>query len=84
MNKDKLELYNRAKEEYYKGTPIMGDFEFDKLEAELGLENKSYVGTKHNPSYTVQHPFTLVIVNLLLRLNMMGVHLKCKQMNLVK
>lgn len=59
MNKDKLELYNRAKEEYYKGTPIMGDFEFDKLEAELGLENKSYVGTKHNPSYTVQHPFIM-------------------------
>ena len=59
MNKDKLELYNKAKEEYYNGTPIMGDFEFDKLEAELGLENKSYVGTKHNPSYTVQHPFIM-------------------------
>lgn len=56
---DKLELYNKAKEAYYNGTPIMEDFEFDKLETELGLENKSYIGTKHNPSYTVQHPFIM-------------------------
>ena len=56
---DKLELYNKAKEAYYNGTPIMEDFEFDKLEAELGLENKSYIGTKHNPSYTVKHPFIM-------------------------
>lgn len=56
---DKLELYNKAKEAYYNGTPIMEDFEFDKLEAELGLENKSYIGSKHNPSYTVQHPFIM-------------------------
>lgn len=59
MNQDKLELYNRAKEAYYNGSPIMEDFEFDKLEAELGLENKSYIGTKHNPSYTVKHPFIM-------------------------
>lgn len=56
---DKLELYNKAKEAYYNGTPIMEDFEFDKLEIELGLENKSYIGSKHNPSYTVQHPFIM-------------------------
>lgn len=56
---DKLELYNKAKEAYYNGTPIMEDFEFDKLETELGLENKSYIGSKHNPSYTVQHPFVM-------------------------
>ena len=56
---DKLELYNKAKEAYYNGTPIMEDFEFDKLESELGLENKSYIGTKHNPSYTVKHPFIM-------------------------
>ena len=56
---DKLELYNKAKEAYYNGTPIMEDFEFDKLEMELGLENKSYIGSKHNPSYTVQHPFIM-------------------------
>lgn len=56
---DKLELYNKAKEAYYNGTPIMEDFEFDKLEAELGLENKSYIGSKHNPSYTVKHPFIM-------------------------
>lgn len=59
MNQDKLELYNKAKEAYYNGSPIMEDFEFDKLEAELGLENKSYIGTKHNPSYTVKHPFIM-------------------------
>lgn len=56
---DKLELYSKAKEAYYNGTPIMEDFEFDKLEIELGLENKSYIGSKHNPSYTVQHPFIM-------------------------
>lgn len=56
---DKLELYNKAKEAYYNGTPIMEDFEFDKLEAELGLENRSYIGSKHNPSYTVKHPFIM-------------------------
>lgn len=56
---DKLELYNKAKEAYYNGTPIMEDFEFDKLESELGLENKSYIGAKHNPSYTIKHPFIM-------------------------
>ena len=56
---DKLELYNKAKEAYYSGNPIMEDFEFDRLEAELGLENKSYIGTKHNPSYTIKHPFIM-------------------------
>lgn len=59
MSMDKLELYNKAKEAYYNGTPIMEDFEFDKLETDLGLENKSYIGSKHNPSYTVQHPFIM-------------------------
>lgn len=54
-----LELYNKAKEAYYNGTPIMEDFEFDELEKKLGLENKSYIGAKHNPSYTVQHPFIM-------------------------
>ena len=57
--KEKLELYYRAKEAYYNGQEIMTDFEFDALEKELGLENKSEVGTKHNPSYTVKHPFVM-------------------------
>ena len=43
---EKLELYNKAKEAYYNGVEIMSDQEFDKLEKELGLENKSYVGTQ--------------------------------------
>lgn len=54
-----LELYNKAKEAYYNGTPIMEDFEFDELEKKLGLENKSYVGAHKNPSYTIQHPFIM-------------------------
>lgn len=54
-----IELYNAAKEAYYNGEPIMTDYEFDELERELGLENKSYVGTRHNPSYTVEHPFIM-------------------------
>ena len=56
---DKLELYNKAKEAYYNGVEIMSDQEFDKLENELGLENKSYVGTHHQKSYTVQHPYLM-------------------------
>lgn len=56
--KEKLELYYRAKEAYYNGQEIMTDFEFDTLEKELGLENKSEVGAK-NPSYTVKHPFVM-------------------------
>lgn len=57
--KEKLELYYKAKEAYYNGQEIMTDFEFDALEKELGLENKSEVGAKHNPSYTVKHPYIM-------------------------
>ena len=56
---DKRELYDLAKEAYYNGEPIMTDLEFDQLEAELGLENKGYIGTHHQKSYTVQHPFIM-------------------------
>ena len=56
---DKLELYNKAKDAYYNGVEIMSDQEFDKLEKELGLENKSYVGTHHQKSYTVKHPYIM-------------------------
>ena len=56
---DKLKLYNEAKEAYYNGVEIMSDQEFDKLEKELGLENVSYVGTHHQKSYTVEHPFLM-------------------------
>ena len=60
MNKKKkIELYNRAKEAYYNGEEIMSDYEFDQLEKELGLENKSNIGTRHNPSYTIHHPFVM-------------------------
>jgi len=54
-----LELYTKAKEAYYNGESIMTDYEFDELEKKLGLENKSYVGAKHNPSYTIQHPYIM-------------------------
>ena len=59
MDNEKFALYQQAKEAYYNGEPIMTDLEFDELEAELGLENKGYVGTRHNPSYTIQHPFIM-------------------------
>lgn len=58
-NEEKLKLYWEAKEAYYNGEPIMEDLEFDQLEKELGLENKSAVGAKHNPSYTIKHPFIM-------------------------
>ena len=32
-----IELYNAAKEAYYKGEPIMTDIEFDELEHKIGL-----------------------------------------------
>ena len=57
--KEKLELYYKAKEAYYNGQEIMTDYEFDALEKELGLENKADVGARHNPSYTVKHPFIM-------------------------
>ena len=56
---DKLKLYNEAKEAYYNGVEIMSDQEFDKLEKELGLENVSYVGTHHQKSYTIKHPYLM-------------------------
>ena len=57
--KKKLELYWAAKEAYYNGEEIMSDLEFDQLEKELGLENKSEIGARHNPSYTVKHPIIM-------------------------
>ena len=56
---DKRELYDKAKEAYYNGEPIMTDAEFDQLEAYLGLENQGYIGTHHQKSYTVKHPFIM-------------------------
>lgn len=57
--KEKLDLYNKAKDAYYNGQEIMSDIEFDNLEKELGLENKSTVGSKHNPAYTIKHPYVM-------------------------
>ena len=56
---DKRELYDQAKEAYYNGEAIMSDLEFDELEKELGLENQGYIGTHHQKSYTVKHPFIM-------------------------
>ena len=56
---EKLKLYNQAKEAYYNGEEIMSDQEFDKLEKELGLENTSYIGTHHQKSYTIEHPYLM-------------------------
>lgn len=51
-------LYEQAREAYYNGQEIMSDLEFDELERSLGLDN-SLVGARHNPSYTVQHPYIM-------------------------
>ena len=57
--KEKLDLLNRAKDSYYNtGTELLSDREYDELEAELGLENKNYVGSKHG-NYTVKHSFIM-------------------------
>lgn len=55
----KLELYNKAKEAYYNGQEIMTDYEFDELEKELKLDNKSSIGAHHNPNYTIKHPYIM-------------------------
>lgn len=56
---EKLELLNKAKDAYYNtGQEIMSDWEYDQLEAELGLENKNYVGSKSG-NYTVKHTFIM-------------------------
>lgn len=54
------ELLELAKESYYNtGIEMIPDSVYDELENKVGLENINYVGTKHNPSYVVQHPFMM-------------------------
>jgi hypothetical protein len=49
-----------AKEAYYNtGEELISDTLYDELEKKVGLENVNYVGTKHNPSYVIKHPFTM-------------------------
>ena len=59
QDKEKLDLYLRAKDAYYNGEEIMSDYEFDELEKELGLENKSQIGAHHNLAYTIKHPYIM-------------------------
>lgn len=56
---EKLSLYYEAKQAYYDSSPIMGDSEFDALEEELGLENKSVIGSGKTANYTIKHPFIM-------------------------
>lgn len=58
-HEEKIQLYQDAKDAYYSGEPLMSDLEFDKLEKEIGLENKGYIGTHHSEEYTVKHPFLM-------------------------
>ena len=59
--KELQQLYNQAKEAYYNGEEIMSDADFDELESLLGLENKSYVGSKNSKklNYTCKHSFIM-------------------------
>lgn len=57
-HEEKLDLFNRAKEAYYNGEEIISDADYDQLEKELGLENKSYVGSKKG-NYTQKHSFIM-------------------------
>lgn len=59
MTEDFRKKYDEAKEAYYNGEPLMSDQEFDKLEEDLGLENKGYAGTHFTDEYTVKHPFIM-------------------------
>lgn len=56
---EKIELLTQAKDAYYNtGTQIMSDWEYDQLEAEVGLENVNYVGSKSG-NYTIKHSFIM-------------------------
>ena len=56
---EKLDLLDQAKDAYYNtGEELITDAQYDALEAEMGLENKNYVGSKHK-GYTVQHSFIM-------------------------
>lgn len=63
MMTDEEKLYWKAKEAYYNSYEIMTDYEFDALEKRLGFENKSTIGSKHNSSYTVKHPYIMGSLN---------------------
>ena len=54
----KRDLFNRAKDAYYNGEEIISDADYDQLEKELGLENKSYIGSKKG-NYTQKHSFIM-------------------------
>lgn len=57
--KEKIALLNKAKDAYYNtGQQIMSDWEYDQLEAEVGLENNNYVGSKTG-NYTIKHSFIM-------------------------
>jgi hypothetical protein len=59
-SKEIKELLEQAKESYYNtGEEIIPDNVYDMLEKKIGLENVNYIGTKHNPSYIVEHPFMM-------------------------
>ena len=54
------QLLQEANDAYREGNPIMGDAEYDALEAELDLENVNpVIGEKHSPELTIKHPFIM-------------------------
>lgn len=60
MSRDeKIALLTKAKDAYYNsGEEILSDAEYDELEAEVGLENNNYIGSKAG-NYNVKHAFIM-------------------------
>lgn len=57
---EKKFILDWAKNLYYNTSiEIMPDIEYDKLEKEVGLENKNYVGSNDDITYTVKHPYIM-------------------------
>lgn len=59
-NDDKKLLIKYAKDAYYNtGIELMSDIEYDKLEKEVGLENKTDIGAESDTTYVIPHPYIM-------------------------
>lgn len=59
-NDEKKLLIKYAKTAYYNtGLELMSDIEYDKLEKEVGLENKTNIGVDSDTTYVIPHPYIM-------------------------